>query len=343
MKESSIEDRLQRAVDRWVDEGFFSAVCLLVERGDRKFPAVVSDKTISEDSLLDLASLTKLLTATLALRLHSEGMLPLDRPLGELTDCNPSLRPLKPEDLLRHRSGLAAWRPLSICVPQRDDVLEWLLRTEVSSAPQEIYSDLGYILWGRLAERLLDESLESLLSRFVLSELDDADLGLASDLSRVVACTCDNGLEVALASELGIEMPPSAGPDLGEPQDGNARFLGGLSGHAGVFGSARALCSFARYWHRALRGAEPSLSRDLASRAIESPGSHSLGWAQPAAWSLDDVLPRGAIGHLGFAGSSFWLDPQAETTFVFLAHRTSPFSDLGPLRREFLTLAAAEG
>ena len=336
------EARLQRAVDRWVDEGLFSAACALVAKAERECATAVSDPTISVNSLLDLASLTKLLTATLALRLHSESVLPLDRPLGELTECHRSLRELTAEDLLRHRSGLAAWLPLSACVPQGADVLDWLLRSDLCSAPLETYSDLGYVLWGRLAERLLDDSLESLLDHFVLSELDAPDLGLSPDPSRVVPCNCDNGQEVALARDLGIEIPPSAGPPLGEPQDGNARFLGGLSGHAGLFGSARGLWSFAMYWHRALGGAEPSLPRDLAFKAVESPGPHALGWARPAAWGLEDVLPRWAIGHLGFAGSSFWLDPRAETTFALLAHRTSPFSDLTPPRREFHALAAAQ-
>ncbi len=341
MKASDLEARLQRAVDRWVEEGFFSAACALVAKGERECATAVSDPTISVNSLLDLASLTKPLTATLALRLHSESVLPLDRPLRELTKCHGSLRDVTPEDLLRHRSGLAAWLPLSVCVPEGTDVLDWMLREDLCSAAPETYSDLGYILWGKLAERLLDEALDSLLDHFVLSELDSRDLGSAPDPSRVLPCYCDNGREVALARELGIEIPPSGGPALGKPQDGNARFLGGLSGHAGVFGSARGLWSFARYWHRALSGAEPSLPRDLASKAVESPGPHSLGWARPAAWGLEGVLPRWAIGHLGFAGSSFWLDPRAEATFVLLAHRTSPFSDLTPPRREFHTLAAA--
>ena len=131
------------------------------------------------------------------------------------------------------------------------------------------------------------------------------------------------------------------GPGLGVAQDGNAAFLRGMAGHAGLFGSVEDLARFARFWCRAIEGGEKILPDELARRSLPSAGKRGIGWARPNAWGLEEeALSDDWVGHVGFAGGSFWIDPASSRVIILLGHRTSARSDLGPSRRRFLSLAA---
>jgi CubicO group peptidase (beta-lactamase class C family) len=115
-------------------------------------------------------------------------------------------------------------------------------------------------------------------------------------------------------------------------QDGNARFLGGLAGHAGLFAAVEDLWRLAREW------LEPRVlaSAPRLREALAGPGSFGLGWwKRSAGGTAARAFSAGAFGHPGFPGGSVWADPKADRILVLLGHRTSPFSDLAPVRREF--------
>lgn len=292
------------------------------------------------DSRFDLASLTKPAVATLALALDDRGALPLAARVGDLwPSAHRALARRQLGTLLRHRAGLAAWTPLAARCRHRRQVATLLTTAEdLLGAAAGTYSDLGYILWGLAAERRLGVPLAALLARHLTEPLAIAGLepspGAADD---VVACQLDNAVERRLAAAQNRCLAPSGPPPHGRAQDGNARFLGGLGGHAGLFGNARQVLGLAAAWLRP--GGLPSPA--AAARALGGRGPYALGWARRRLrGSAGPALPASAFGHIGFVGSSLWLDPEAGRVYLLLAHRRRASGDFNRWRRAFHRLAS---
>jgi CubicO group peptidase (beta-lactamase class C family) len=145
-----------------------------------------------------------------------------------------------------------------------------------------------------------------------------------------------NAREVELAAPLGVPIARRGGVEPGRPQDGNARFLGGLPGHAGLFASADAMWRLAVLWLRpgGLLPAGP------VQDALAGRGPYRLGWwSRTAAPGAAGRLGSEAYGHHGFTGGSLWIDPGADLVAVLLAHRSAVDVDLDPWRRRFHRLA----
>jgi hypothetical protein len=140
-----------------------------------------------------------------------------------------------------------------------------------------------------------------------------------------------------------VVVPVSAEPRRGVPQDGNARFLGGLAGHAGLFGTAASLWRLGREW------LEPRTVLDRASvdAALDGGDRFALGWWRPKGHQNagSEVSPR-SFGMVGFTGGGLWIDPRGSERgrhgriAVLAAHRASPTFDMAPWRRRFHRLAA---
>ncbi|MDX1632265.1 MAG: serine hydrolase domain-containing protein, partial [Thermoanaerobaculia bacterium] len=277
-----------------VAEGEVSAVSARICVGGRTVESGSAGRRLrdpetpaGEETLFDLASLTKTITATLALALHRRGDLSLETRLGALfPEARPDLGDRSLEDLLRHRSGLASWVPLYALGGGPEDAVERVVSGSFPSLEESPYSDLGYILWGIAAERATGASLERLMetvTRPLGMTATEASPGPRPD---VAECHLDQGREVELAAKRGIRLEseldrPADGSGIrhGSPQDGNARFLGGLAGHAGLFGTAADLARLAEEWRRPERLLDPSSVR----RALEGEGRYALGWWRPSA------------------------------------------------------------
>jgi CubicO group peptidase (beta-lactamase class C family) len=327
--------------------GRITAAAALVEaRGHA--PVRAATKGVNADrSLFDAASLTKPFVATLALRLAQSGRLPWGLSIGELRPhCAAGLarRPLR--DLLRHRSGLEAWAPLYRRCRSPQAVEELLVGGDLVRAGRRspLYSDLGYILWGLLAEEALGEPLRHLLKR----EVFDA-LGLGrprvcpGEGPNVLPSLCDNRREVALASEQGVRIARAGPPPRGVPQDGNARFLGGLAGHAGLFVTGAAVLGLARAWLQGLQEEGSGvLEMPWVQQALAGRGPWATGWARRRVrGSAGPFLSADAFGHIGFTGGSVWVDPARSQVCVLMAHRRTPDVELTPLRHRFHQLASS--
>lgn len=300
------------------------------------------------ETRFDLASLTKPFTATLALVLDADGTLPLRTRLREVwPEADPRLGRRTLEDLLRHRSGLQGWAPLydrSHLCRTREEVLGLLLGGRLLGARAETYSDLDYLLWGMTAEMVAGRPLAELLRARVL-----APLGLAAvepspgDREDVAQSPMDTGKEADLAAKLGLAIPTLPPPPLGRPQDGNARHLTGLpgfgavAGHAGLFGRARDLHVLAAEWLAPGRLLKPV----RVAAALTGGRTFALGWwRRTLRGSAGPALPPSSVGHTGFAGNSFWIDPEQRRIYVLLAARIDPRCDMNRWRRRFHTRAA---
>lgn len=323
-------------LDRFLDEltraGVITAAAAVV--GDRRRLLASAETPGVAGKLFDLASLSKPVTASLALCLDEGGQLPLDTPVGEIwagSAAKISGRTL--EDLLRHRSGLEPWAPLYLECRRREDVAALLLGGDLQGARAETYSDLGYILWGLAAERVLGRALGELLREFVLAPLGVDDIRTTPvRAAGAVSCELDTRREVELASNRGLELERLPPPTPGTVQDGNTRFLGGYSGHAGLFSTPQALWRLAREWLRP----GTLLSGRSVRRALADGGRFACGWERRRLkGSGGPALSAEAFGHTGFTGGSCWVDPGRDRVFVLLVHRTRGFPDLDRWRRRF--------
>ncbi|HSO21502.1 MAG TPA: serine hydrolase domain-containing protein [Chondromyces sp.] len=309
-----------------------------------------------DETWFDLASLTKpLVTTTLCLLGFRTGALePTDR-IGELL---PETRGSEIEDLelaslLTHSSGLPAWLPL-YCLAEGEPrrLPERLGRIGLEARPgtRVRYSCVGFVIAAVMLERATGRSLEQLFSEQVLHPLGlEERLGFHPDPGRrpLAGAATAPDAETLLVRELGADPAfiPPVGPGL--PDDGNARFLGGAAGNAGLFGSARGV------WRLAAEYANPTGALLTAGEAAAATRSHTdgleqargYGWqlAATAGCSAGPALPPSAFGHTGFTGVSVWAE-RGGATYVLLANRVHPAHrnlDLHPLRRRFHQLAKA--
>ncbi|MES1241255.1 MAG: serine hydrolase domain-containing protein [Acidobacteriota bacterium] len=294
------------------------------------------------ETRFDYASLTKPITATLALALDAEGTLPLSARVGEVwSEAHPELAKRTMADLLRHRSGLVGWAPFYHLCRSREEALSLILGGELlRDSRKPVYSDPDFILYGMSAERVTGETLARLIRSRIFDPLEMTSVEPApGDRPDVAASRMDTGKEVELAARMGIAVPLQGPPPAGMPQDGNARFLisSGLTAHAGLFGTARDLWKLGAEWAEPRRLLKP----EAAAKAVTGRPFLLGWWRRTLRGSAGPALPPGSFGHTGFAGGSLWIDPAQQRVYVLLTHRTSPDTDFNRQRRRFHALAAA--
>jgi len=309
-------------------------------------------------TLYDLASLTKPLAgALLAALLESERIVGLDDPLSRhLSDWSRqgAAAGITLTDLLTHRSGLPAWYPLYIHATDRPSCAGWLSRQPLERPPRTrvVYSDPGYILLGLALERAAGARLDRLFAERVTRPLGLADLMFRPGpvlRSRTAATEAGNLKERLLA---GPEADRYNGwrteVAWGEAHDLNARMLEGVSAHAGLFGTARAVHSVAQEFLGCGSGLLDERSRALFGTSLTAGigQDRSLGFllATEPDVSAGGTMSRGSFGHTGFTGTSLWIDPEARRIYVLLTNRVHPeFKeiDMNAIRRGFHELATA--
>ncbi len=340
---ASDRERLAELVEEAVEDGLYTALVTLVGGAEGIAQTATAGsarpgEAVAVDSatLFDLASLTKTFTAGLALTLDAAGELPLALPIGEAIDhVSPELTHHTLADLLSHRAGFVPWAPLYAQCANGEEVRQRLLDGSLLGASVGTYSDLGFILWGLIAEERCGLPLATLFADRLLDPLGFPGPRPAPSAT-FAACQIDGGKEVELAAKLGLDLAPPSAPALATSQDGNARFLGGLAGHAGLFASAEQLWCYAREW--LVPG--PLFAGQQLGPALAGPGPFLLGWGRPGAWSSTaGMASPSSFGALGFTGGSLWIEPERGRIALVVGHRASPFSDLAPFRRAFHALA----
>ncbi len=338
----------RRALDgflrRLVADGVVSAAVALVARGDRRLwcgaAGVARQRSASPVSArhrFDYASLTKPFMATLALALDRAGLLSLALSLGEIYPrADRRLARQTLGSLLRHRSGLRSWTPLYARCRSPTEAERLLVGGDLLGGLRGAYGDLDFALWGFAAERALGLGLGAALAQHVLRPLGLRGVTAMPPAAEAVECRLGNEREVELAAAQRIAVPVVAPTLRGRPQDGNARFLGRLAGHAGLFGRAADLWQLGREWLTPRQ----VLTRQGVEEALAGAGEYALCWARRRVRSsAGPALGRRAFGHTGFTGGSLWVDPDGDGIFVLLTHRRSARDDFSAARREFHRLA----
>ena len=240
-------------------------------------------------------------------------------------------------DLLAHRSGLPGWRPFyqrldargivpglpGVDQPVKQHILQ-MIRDEpliYARGERSIYSDLGFMLLGFLVERLSGMALDVWCEDAIIRPLrgdplmfcptaGQTQLGVARrtvDASRIAPTEQDEWRNRFLC---------------GEVHDENAAMMGGVAGHAGLFGTAESVLAISGSWLRGYHGRESILDRELvrqftARQESAARSSWALGWDTPSVpSSAGSCFSERSFGHLGYTGTSLWIDPLCELEVV---------------------------
>lgn len=284
-----------------------------------------ADAAVTASTVYDLASVTKVLaTTSMAMLLYQNGTLVLDQPLAQVLPAfaqgeaagSPRHR-VTLRMLLTHNSGLPGYAKLFEQVEGHDAMLDACLRLPLEAAPESRaeYSDPGFILLGEALQTIAAERLDRFCTREVFTPL-------AMSSTRFLP-----------PSGWRASIPPTE-EDLtfrrrviqGEVQDENCFVLGGVSGHAGLFSNALDPLLYAQ----CLFEDEHIFRRevvDLFTTRAEMPpnSSRALGWDTPSQPSSSGrFFSRHSAGHLGYAGTSLWIDFERKLAVVLLTNRTWP-------------------
>jgi CubicO group peptidase (beta-lactamase class C family) len=328
----------------WIEAGRRDPVVVAVGRA----AVAPSPVDATPATWFDLASLTKpLVVGCLSLLAIRWGWFGLATTVGDVLP-EAAGRPISAAtigQLLTHTSGLPAWSPIYALTegrPERalDAVVDLPM---VDPGTRVVYSCPGFLLLGWMLERRGGAALDALFADHVLRPLGLSDeLGFRPGPDRPVAAGASApDAERTLVRDCGLD--PAWVPQVGRglPDDGNARFLGGVAGNAGLFGSAAGVLGLARIYIERdglLRGGE--IDAASANRTTGREQARGLGWqlAGSPGCSAGPSLDRASFGHTGFTGTSLWIDPTRGAAMALLANRVHPghrSTDLHPLRRRF--------
>ena len=354
---------VEAEIQAGVDAGAFPGAVALIAQGDRivfheAFGARSTETPRSPmqvDTIFDLSSLTKALaTTTAVMQLVRDHKLQIDdrvtrffHNFGVRGKTHVTFR-----HLLAHCSGLPGWKPFhrDIVRIEREGRVnfiasrgakEWVYeqinreRLEYEPATKSVYSDLGFMLLGELVETVT----RTLLDRYCLERIF-RPLGMRSsafvDLSLVRARQLSTVTELIAPTE---RCPWRQRVLCGEVHDDNAYAMGGVAGHAGMFGTAADVDRLATRLRACWHGKDDFLPRELVrefwTRDPAVAGSTwALGWDTPSATNstAGTKVGKNVVGHLGFTGTSLWIDLERDAHVILLTNRVHPQRDNDRIR-----------
>jgi CubicO group peptidase (beta-lactamase class C family) len=343
---------LQQAV---FDHYFSGASLLLFYEGDILFQEEVGEtawkiegvapEAVRRDTLFDLASLTKpLVTVFLTALLCQEKKISLQARVGELLDqpLSEEIRDTPLRALLNHSSGFPDWKPyFSELFPEgnksahlsgeegKRSVYQKIHREPFVYSPGEksLYSDLGFILLGEILEERSDQNLDQLFDRKIVAPLGIKDLGFIpldpfAGATKASPFGKKRAFMATEKSDFRKEMIQ------GVVHDDNAYVMGGVAGHAGLFGTAQSLYPLFLEWRNGYWNKGALLAPSTVEAFVERERFSSdwgLGWMFPSvSSSAGSHFSKRSFGHLGFTGTSIWYDPEVDLGVIFLSNRIHP-------------------
>jgi serine-type D-Ala-D-Ala carboxypeptidase len=287
-------------------------------------------RKMDKEMIFDSASLTKISTSTIILKLIDEGKLSLDSNI-----CNwfPELfhicKDITVEHLLSHKSGLPAWYPFYTFEKNEkfiSHILE-VMKSEMPRAGQIVeYSDLNFILLGKLIEKIERNTLDFIIVEKLIKPLGMKTLcyNPSGDLKKyIVATEYGNQIEKEMVNKRNLNYGKWREDVIwGEVNDGNAYYyLNGVSGHAGLFSNAYDLAKLSKVY---LKKTEQLLEKSFLSNELieEALRNHSPEHMEERGlgWVIGGKELTG-FGHTGFTGTSIWVVPEEELIMILLTNR----------------------
>jgi len=292
-------------------------------KGLGRFTYDLNSPLVTPDTIYDLASVTKVVATTaLCMVLHERGILKLEQSivdvLPEFASADPRRNAVTFRMLLAHSSGLPAYVKLFQQANTREELIVAAMQVPLAADPgsRTEYSDIGFILLGVALEHLTGQPLDQLCQKEIFSQL-----GLQRMTYKPPA-------------EWKALIPPTVDDRSfrhklvqGEVHDENAWVMRGVAAHAGCFATAADVAVFAECM---LRGGSPLVQPEtvefFTQRQSSSAGtSYALGWDTPSQPSQSgQYFSSRAFGHLGYTGTSLWIDPGRQLSVTLLTNRTWP-------------------
>ncbi|WNV91963.1 serine hydrolase domain-containing protein [Umezawaea sp. Da 62-37] len=291
---------------------------------------------MAENTIFDLASISKLFTSIVVMQQVERGRVRVDQPVSKyLPEFGVNGKAdITVEQLLTHTSGLEPWLPLWQQWPDVPSRIKAVMDATPKTAPGSAYtySDLNLITLGELVRRVSGSPLDELVRKGITDPLGLPDTGYnppASKLDRIAATE--------------FESNPPRGMVRGQVHDENAWSLGGVAGHAGVFSTARDLAVLAQAilnggtydGHRILRPQTVKLMTTNFNTEFPE-DSHGLGFELDQRWYMGALSSPATAGHTGFTGTTLVVDPMSRSIAILLTNRVHPSRDWGtinPARR----------
>jgi uncharacterized protein YbbC (DUF1343 family)/CubicO group peptidase (beta-lactamase class C family) len=299
---------------------------------------------LTADTIFDLASLTKpIVTATCIGKLVEDGKLKSSDKIGDILPSfgQNGKANIAIEHLLLHTSGLVADNVLADYEGMTAEAYAKIDALKLLAPPGSkfIYSDVGYIVLGRVVEKLTGKPLDQVAREWIFEPLEMRDSGFTPPRILHPRCAPTEKIE-------GVYL-------RGIVHDPRARKLQGVSGHAGLFSTAADLQKFAlmllhQGTHQGKKILQPDTVRWLTqAHYIPGGGIRTCGWDMDTAYSTPrgDGFPSGlSYGHTGFTGTSLWMDPSSRTIVIILTNRVHPDGkgNVTSLRRSIANLVAEE-
>jgi serine-type D-Ala-D-Ala carboxypeptidase len=362
MKSAEISNFLQERISA---EDFPSAVYLIAEKGEIVFQdalgfAVVEPEKIAAtiDTIYDLASLTKVLvTGLLCAKLIERGEINFQDRITEIfTEFDTHEKhDIAIQNLLTHTSGFQAWLPFYLFVNSIPEMFQFiaLQSLEKKINAKVVYSDFNFITLGFLIEEIYYDRLHNISREEIFEPLNlqNTFFNPPKDLQkRIAASEFGNEFEKQTCVEQGFDVSKYNWRECqiwGEVHDGNAYFMNGVSGHAGLFSNAFETFKIAQQF----LSEETVLLKPETCKLFRTNFTPGLNEARSIAFQLAETkdstaskaLSKDSFGHLGFTGTSLWVEPETRRIFILLANRTHnralPFANINSVRRKFHELA----
>jgi CubicO group peptidase (beta-lactamase class C family) len=344
---NNIETKVDEVFAKYMEEQYFAGGVCFVKQNDEDLLIKaygnrnnVTNEEMTIDTIFDLASVTKIVTATIILMMITDKKLELEDTLGsKLSEVkgNKVLAPITIKRLLTHSSGLKAWEPFYTYASSKSffSIVE-SIELEHKEEKAVIYSDLNYILLGEVIKAYFNDSLQGILKKELIAKLQLAQLTYGPLLNESVAATeFGNQIEMKMCHSRGrrfYNWRDTDKPILGEVNDGNAfYFFEGQSGHAGLFGTVEDLAKIAQVY---LKGGIVGNKRLIDTQLIKQ-SMQNIVENRGLGWHSSDPFPIG-FGHTGFTGTSVWVVPEKELQVTILTNRlhVQQPKNINPFRRE---------
>lgn len=340
--------KIDQLMEQAVDEEVFSGGTVLVAQAGRtvyqqsfgySFRYLDDRKRVADQpqlannqTLYDIASLSKIFTAMAVMKLFEQGKLELDAPVAQYIPSFSSngKNGVTIRQLLSHTSGL----PASLIrhdqpITKEMNLIPTAMKSELEAEPNQkvIYSDVGYIVLGELVQTVSGQPLDRYVKSTILKPM-----GLTSTMYRPPA-----GQKQRIAATEMQKNPPR-GLVWGEVHDETAWVLGGVAGHAGLFSTAEDLAKVATLFLNEGRFQGKQILQPSSVQAMITwqtdhiAGAYrGLGWELNQPWYMGPFAKESTFGHTGFTGTSLFVEPERKIVVILLTNRVHPVRTKAPL------------
>lgn len=335
---------ISKTMNEAIDQGIFPGAVLLCGLNNQiifqkayGMADQFEKKQMTNQSIFDLASLTKPLATTLVISdLIEKNQLALSQPLSSIIDefKETDKQNITIDMLLRHTSGLPAYKEYyKSILPQdnksKDRLRELLIKEPLINEMNQVqlYSDLGFMILSWVIETLSKESIDHYVTRKIYLPLNINRLFFIDLLNTQLSYQRENN-QFAATQKCQWRKKLL----VGEVDDDNAWAVGGVDGHAGLFGDAGSVYTLCKEILNAVLDKDPIIvSPRVIQRFVQRQNDFEMvaGFDTPAKQNSSAGIgfSQSSIGHLGYTGTSFWIDPETSLIIVFLTNRVHPLRD----------------